>query len=100
MCDEFFGQLKQRFSVKNLGELRKYTGCVFERDWDNGKLKMNQTAFAKNMEEQCNISATSNIPGSSGVDLEPRKDGEPGGNDKFLEVSCFGWESHVAISHD
>ncbi|CAM9432500.1 unnamed protein product [Ascophyllum nodosum] len=44
---------------------------------------MNQTAFAKNMVEQCNISATSNIPGSPGVDLGPRKDGEPGGNEEF-----------------
>ena len=29
------------------------------------------------------ISATSNIPGSPGVDLGPRKDGEPGGNEEF-----------------
>ena len=39
---------------------------------------MNQTAFAKNMVQQYNISATSNILGSPGVDLGPRKDGEPG----------------------
>ena len=42
---------------------------------------MNRTAFAKNMVEQYNISATSNILGSPGVDLGPRKDGEPGGNE-------------------
>ena len=63
LCDEFFGQLKQRFPVKNLGELKMYTGCAFERDWDKRTLEMNQTAFAKNMVEQYNISATSNIPG-------------------------------------
>ena len=44
---------------------------------------MNHTAFAKNMVEQYNISATSTIPGSPGVDLGPRKDGEPGGNEEF-----------------
>ena len=60
-----------------------YTGCAIERDWDNGILEMNHTAFAKNMEEQYNISATSNIPGHPGVDLGPRKDGEPGGNEEF-----------------
>ena len=49
LCDEFFSQLKQRFPVKNLGELNMYAGCAFERDWDKGILEMNQTAFAKNM---------------------------------------------------
>ena len=35
------------------------------------------------MVEQYNISTISNIPGSPGVDLGPRKDGERGGNEKF-----------------
>ena len=74
MSDEFFGQLKQRFPVKILGELKMYTGSAFEHDWDNGTLEMSQTAFAKNMVEQYNISATLNIPGSPGVDLGLRKD--------------------------
>ena len=51
-----------------------YTGCAFERDWDNGILVKNQTAFAKYIVEQYSISATSDIPGSPGVDLGPRKD--------------------------
>ena len=46
---------------------KMYTGCAFASDWDNGILEMNQTAFAKNMVEQSNISATSNILGSPGV---------------------------------
>ncbi|CAN0391313.1 unnamed protein product, partial [Ascophyllum nodosum] len=73
MCDEFFDQLRQRFPLKNPGELKMYTGCVFERDWDNGILDINQTAFAISMVEQYNISTTSNIPGSP--------DREPGGNE-------------------
>ena len=44
---------------------------------------MNQTAFAKNVVEQYNISAISDISGSPGVDLEPRKGGEPKGNREF-----------------
>ena len=60
-----------------------YTGCAFERGWDRGILEMNQTAFVKNMVQQYSISATSNIPGSPDVDLRPRKDGEPGGNEEF-----------------
>ena len=84
MCDEFFGQLRQRFPAKNLEKLKIYTGCAFERDWDNGILEMNQTAlFAKTMVEQNNISAISNNPESPGVGLGTRKDGEPGGNEEF-----------------
>ena len=43
-CDELFVRLKQRFSVKTMGELKMHTGCAFERDWDNEVLEMNQTA--------------------------------------------------------
>ena len=32
LCDEFFEQLKPRFPVKNLGELKMYTRCAFGRD--------------------------------------------------------------------
>ena len=59
-----------------------YTGCAFERYWDTRILEMNQTAFAKNIVQQNNISATSNIPESPGVDFGPKKDGEPGGNEE------------------
>ena len=81
MCDEFFGKLKQRFPVKILGELKIYTGSAFEHDWDNGTLEMNQTAFAKNMVGQYNISATLNIPGESRCRSRAKKDGESGGNE-------------------
>ncbi|CAN0337982.1 unnamed protein product, partial [Ascophyllum nodosum] len=60
-----------------------YTGCAFERDWDNVILEMNQTAYAKNMVEQYNISATSNIPESPGVHVWLKQNGEPEGNEEF-----------------
>ena len=77
-----------------------YTGCAFERDWDNGILEINQTAFVINMVERCNTSTTSNIPGSPGVDLGPRKDGEPGGNEEFPKnrslIGSLMWLSVMA----
>ena len=82
-CETLFAQLKERFPVKNQGELKMYTGCAFVRDWESGVLEMNQTAYAENLVAQYGISATSNIPGSPGVDLGPRKDGEPGDIDDF-----------------
>ena len=75
--------------MKNRGELKIYTGYAFVRDWDSGVVEMNQTAYAENLVAQYGISATSNIPGSPGVDLGPRKDGEPGGNDEGEGVPWF-----------
>ena len=43
-CDKFFAQLKERFPVKNQGELKMYTGRAFARDWESGLLERNQTA--------------------------------------------------------
>ena len=38
VCDKFFAQLKERFSVKIQGELKMYTGCAFVHDWELGVL--------------------------------------------------------------
>ena len=74
-----------------------YTGCASVRDWELGVLEMNQTAYAENLVAQYGVFATSNISGSPGVDLGPRKDGEPGGNDEFPlyrpQVSSLMWLS-------
>ena len=68
VCEKFFAQLKERFSVKNQGELKMYTRCAFVRDWESGVLEMNQTAYGENLLAEYGISATSNIPGNPGVD--------------------------------
>ena len=46
-------------------------------------MEVNQTAYAENLVAQHGIETTANIPGSPGVDLGPRKEGGPGGNDEF-----------------
>ena len=74
--EKFFALLKKRFPVKKKRELKMYTGRAFVRDWESGMLEMNQTAYAENLVAQYGIPATSNIPGSPGVDLGSRKEGE------------------------
>ena len=64
--------------MKNQGELKMFTGYAFVRDWELGVLEINQTAYAENLFAQYGIYATSNIPGSPGVDVGPRKVGERG----------------------
>ena len=81
-CEKFFAQPKRRFPVKKKRELKIYTGYAFVRDWRSGVLEINQTPYAENLVAQYGISATSNIPASPGVDLDPRKYGEP---ESFLQ---------------
>ena len=38
--DKFGRDLDQTVPVKNLGELRWYSGCFSERDWEQGVLKI------------------------------------------------------------
>ena len=61
---------------------------------------MNQASFVENLVAQYGISAKSNIPGSPGVDLGPRREGEPGGNGGFTQyralVGSLMWLSVMA----
>ena len=82
VCEKFFAQLKKRFPVKNQGELKMYQ---VHRLCFRLPLGIRRTrdepaciilCYAEKLVPQYGISATSNIPGSPGVDLGPRKDGE------------------------
>ena len=67
---EILHKTEGTISRENPRELKMYTGCAFVRDWESGVLEMNQTAYyAENLAAQYGIPATSNIPGSPGVDL-------------------------------
>ena len=50
---------------------------------------MNQASFAKNLLAQYGISTKSNIPDSPGVDLGPRREGEPGGKEAFPQYRAL-----------
>lgn len=68
-----------------------YTGCGFVRDESN--------CVCRDLVAQSRISENVNIPGSSGVDLGPRKEDEPGGNEAFPQyhalVSSRMWLSGI-----
>lgn len=67
--------------MKNERKLSMYIACAFSRDWQSDALEVNQTAYVVNLVAQYGIETTANIPSSSGVDLGPRNEGEPGGNE-------------------
>ena len=89
VCDQFFKQLRERFPVKNQGELKMYTGCAFVRDWEHGVLEVNQTAFVESLVSQYKVSTTSDIPVSPGIDFGPGKEDEPGGSEEFPQYRAL-----------
>ena len=65
------------------------TGCALKHDRGSGALKMNQTAFTKNIVKQCKLSATSNFYEVRGVDLGPRNDGDSGIIEEFPQYRAL-----------
>ena len=54
-CDQFDKDLHQMVPVKNLGELRWYSGCFYERDWEKGVLKISLQTFAEQLADEYGI---------------------------------------------
>lgn len=48
-CDQCGRDLNQTVPVKKLGEVRWYSGCLYERDWEKGLLKICKQTFAEKL---------------------------------------------------
>lgn len=45
-CGQFGRDLNEMVPVKNLGQLRFFSGCLYERYWEKGTIKISQPSFA------------------------------------------------------
>ena len=54
-CDEFGRNLNGTVPVKNLGQLRWYSGSFYERDWEKGTLKISQQTLAEQLADEYGI---------------------------------------------
>ena len=64
------------FPTKSLGELKHYLGCSFTRDWENGLLKICQTAVIDKLLERYEVASTSPTPACLSVQLRAREQNE------------------------
>ena len=48
--------------VKNLGELKWYSGCFYERDREAGKLKISQQTYTEELGENFDVKWGGSIP--------------------------------------
>ncbi|CAB1115738.1 unnamed protein product [Ectocarpus sp. CCAP 1310/34] len=55
--------------VKNLGDVRWYSGCFYERDWDAGTLNISQQTYAKELGMESRVEYGKEIPLPVGLKL-------------------------------
>ncbi|CAB1109720.1 unnamed protein product [Ectocarpus sp. CCAP 1310/34] len=68
-CDQFGRDLRTMVPVKNLGDLRWYPGCFYERDWDAGTLKISQQTYAEELGMEFGVEYGKEIPLPVGLKL-------------------------------
>ncbi|CAB1100747.1 unnamed protein product [Ectocarpus sp. CCAP 1310/34] len=68
-CDQFGRDLNTMVPVKNLGDLRWYSGCFYERDWDAGTLKISQQTYAEELGMEFGVEYGKEIPLPVGLKL-------------------------------
>ena len=61
-CDQFGRDLNQMVPVKNLGELRWYSGCFCERDWAKGVLTISQQTFSEQLAHEYGAEYGRSVP--------------------------------------
>ena len=68
-CDQFGTDLNQMVPVKNLGELRWYSGCFYQGDWEKGVLTISQHTFAEQLASEYGVEYDKSVPLPVGTKL-------------------------------
>ena len=93
-CDQFGRDLDQMVPVKNLGELRWYSGCFYERDREKGHLNISQQSFAEQLGDEYGIEYGKSVPLPVGTALAEFDKNEASGDWPFRElVGSLMWLS-------
>ena len=61
-CDQCGRDLNQMVPVKNLGELRWYSGCFYERTWEKGVLTISKQTFAQHLASKYGVEYGKSVP--------------------------------------
>ena len=72
-CDAFYAQLKEEFSVHDMGDLSWYLGCAVERNKMECVMKMTETAFVDSLVDRFNVQYETQTPASVELDLRPKR---------------------------
>ena len=67
----FARDVNQLVPVKNLGQLRWYSGCFYETDWEKGILTISQQTFAEQLANEYGAEYGRSVPMPVGTGLGP-----------------------------
>ncbi|CAB1102064.1 unnamed protein product [Ectocarpus sp. CCAP 1310/34] len=79
--------LGDSFRTKNLGEVKFFLGCAFNRDREARTIEMSQVSCVRRVLERFNICRTSPIPASPASDYRSVTEEEKAGDLPFREVA-------------
>lgn len=85
-CDQFGRDLNEKVPVKNLGDLRWYSGLYYERDLERGTITVSQQTYAEELAEEYGVKWGKSIPLSAGMKLEEFDVEEPATSFPFREL--------------
>ena len=93
-CDLFGRDLNKLVPVENLGELRWYSGCFYERDWEKGILTISQQTFAEQLANEDGVEFGRSVLMPVGTRLTTLDEDESSGDSPFRElVGSLMWPS-------
>lgn len=67
--DKFGEDLNELVPVKNPGELRRYSGWFYERDWNRGPITTSQQTYAEEEAGEYNVEGGRSFPFPRGLKL-------------------------------
>ena len=85
-CDRFAQDLNKSVPTKNLGELRWYSGCFYERDREAGRIKISQQTYVEELAGQYGVKHGGGIPLSTACKLWDFDPEEPDVDHPFREL--------------
>ncbi|CAB1120479.1 unnamed protein product [Ectocarpus sp. CCAP 1310/34] len=85
-CDKFGEDLNEMVPVKNLGELRWYSACFYERDVERGLLRISQQRFAEELAAEYGIEWGRSVPLPVSVKLTDFDENEASADVPFREL--------------
>ena len=85
-CDRFAEDMNKSVPTKNLGELKWYSGCYYERDREAGRIKISQVTYVEELAKRYGVSTGGGIPLSAAIKLWDFDPEEPDVDHPFREL--------------
>ena len=84
--DQFGRDLNKMVLVKTLGELRWYSGCFYERDWEKEIWTISKQTFAEHLTSKYGVEYGKSVPLPVGTKLPKFNKNEAPGHSPFREL--------------